>query len=143
MLCARHGNKDVVEQILEMVHRIRSQSFAVADVVDFKHHHKQITPLMAAAMHGHVSMVELLLKHSANTELRDHTNGWTALHHAARQLQPQVVKTLIDNGAAITAVDRFGRLPLHLVYRPNNGFSDRSIVVAESGAGVRIRLSVK
>ena len=82
-------------------------------------------------------------KHSANTELRDHTNGWTALHHAARQLQPQVVKTLIDNGAAITAVDRFGRLPLHLVYRPNNGFSDRSIVVAESGAGVRIRLSVK
>ena len=97
---------------------------------------------MAAAMHGHVSMVELLLKHSANTELRDHTNGWTALHHAARQLQPQVVKTLIDNGAAITAVDRFGRLPLHLVYRPNNGFSDRSIVVAESGAGVRIRLGV-
>ena len=69
--------------------------------------------------------------------------GNTALHHAARQLQPQVVKTLIDNGAAITAVDRFGRLPLHLVYRPNNGFSDRSIVVAESGAGVRIRLSVK
>ena len=125
-----------MEQILEMVHRIRSQSFAVADVVDFKHHHKKITPLMAAAMHGHVGMVELLLKHSANTELRDHENGWTALHHAARQLQPQVVKILIENGAAITAVDRFGRLPLHLVYRPNNGFSDRSIVVAESGAGV-------
>ena len=108
----------------------------MTDVVDFKEHHKQITPLMCAAMHGHVSMVELLLKHSANTELRDHANGWTALHHAARQLQPQVVKILMENGAAITAVDRFGRLPLHLVYRPNNGFSDRSIVVAESGTGV-------
>ena len=48
-----------------------------------------------------------------------------------------------DNGAAITAVDRFGRLPLHLVHIVrDNGFSARSIVVAESGASVRIRLGV-
>ena len=97
---------------------------------------------MAAAMHGHVSMVELLLKHSANTELRSHKR-MDSIASCRKTVATSSGKKLIDNGAAITAVDRFGRLPLHLVYRPNNGFSNRSIVVAESGAGVRIRLSVK
>lgn len=122
LICARQGQIDVVRRILDMIYGIRSQSFTVTDVVDYRGHHKGITPLMAASMHGHVAMVELFLKNSANTEISDHANGWTALHHAARELQPQVVRMLIENGATPTSADRFGRLPIHLVYRPNNTY---------------------
>ena len=52
---------------------------------------------MIAAMGGHTSMVRLLLKNGANTELRN-KGGATALMRAAARGRYEMCKVLIDEG---------------------------------------------
>ncbi len=40
------------------------------------------TPLIAAAMEGHIAIVKLLLDYGADTEIKD-SEGWKAADHAA------------------------------------------------------------
>lgn len=60
------------------------------------------TPLMAAAFHGHVSLVNLLILHKSNLELRNY-EGKTALMFAVENHQPLVASALINAGANINA----------------------------------------
>ena len=62
------------------------------------------TALMRAAGEGHVSMVKLLLEHSAQMESKN-SIGCTALMHAAMQGHANVVSLLVKNGADTNATD--------------------------------------
>lgn len=57
-----------------------------------------------------------MLDHQANVNIRDQ-HGYTALFIAAQLDQSETVKRLIRNGADMTAVDKRGNTPLHLVIR--------------------------
>ncbi|KAF8418872.1 ankyrin repeat-containing domain protein [Tirmania nivea] len=74
-------------------------------------------PLHNAALKGHASICKILLERArAICSLQDtDEQDETPLHYAARSLCPSVVVAfLIDNGANVEAVNRFGRTPLHL-----------------------------
>ena len=71
------------------------------------------TPLMYAILseHADVRMVEFLIQHGADINVAD-KQGWTPLHFAARDHKLDLVKILVDNGAAVDPVDVFGNTPL-------------------------------
>jgi ankyrin repeat protein len=60
------------------------------------------TPLMAAARHGHVAVVEILLAAGARTDATDH-EAMTPLKFAAREGRLDVMERLIAAGAKVDA----------------------------------------
>jgi ankyrin repeat protein len=85
--------------------------------------HKQLcwTPLHIAAAHGERDAVELLIKYGADVNVRD-ADGMSPLHCAVARVpgvasEPRlaVARVLVANGAFVSAKDRLGRTPLHLV----------------------------
>jgi hypothetical protein len=59
----------------------------------------KIPALHQAACNHHVNVVKALLDAGTDSKIAD-TGGWTALHFAARELQPEIAKMLLDAGAA-------------------------------------------
>lgn len=57
------------------------------------------TPLHAAAMEGHSAAARLLISSGAALDLKD-KDGWTALHHAAKRGQKEVVDLLLARAKA-------------------------------------------
>jgi type II secretory pathway predicted ATPase ExeA len=70
-----------------------------------------MTPLMMAAVHDHVPVVELLLTRGANINAQTRT-GWTALICAAWNGHPIIVRRLLESGADPALHDRTGRTAL-------------------------------
>lgn len=73
----------------------------------------KITPLMAAAMGGHLNSVVILLNEKADLEAKD-PRGNTALHLALRSSQDQVALYLVKQGANINSLDSRSRNALTL-----------------------------
>ena len=73
------------------------------------------TMLQFASQKGYLKIVKLLLmKNDTNVDSRTQGDNATALHLAANNRHLDVVKLLIEVGKAdATAVDSFGRTPLH------------------------------
>ena len=72
------------------------------------------TALHAACRGENCNIVELLLAHGANLEVRG-WNGWTPLHYAAVHMKLDIVKLLLDRGAEINARDIHGSTALYKV----------------------------
>ncbi|KAH8766279.1 NACHT and ankyrin domain-containing protein [Hyaloscypha finlandica] len=70
------------------------------------------TVLHNAALFGHVSVVELLLKWNGNVRATT-TKNWTPLHASSWTGQIECVKLLLDKGADASAVTDFGWIPYH------------------------------
>lgn len=71
-------------------------------------------PFHAAAMHGHVDMLKLLLPFVSTVDLRDGLQGGSALFWAATEGQANAVTFLLSKGASVhVKTDKFGRTPLH------------------------------
>ena len=66
-----------------------------------------------AAMHGHVSVIEILLSCGAIIEEEDASKRWRPLHFAAKSGQGSMVRFLIQRGAQIDAKDRYDVQPIH------------------------------
>ncbi|MBI3552211.1 MAG: ankyrin repeat domain-containing protein [Elusimicrobia bacterium] len=67
-----------------------------------------LTPLMLAAMRGHIEPIRLLLDNEANVNAQSPA-GHTALYFAAVTGRTEVVKLLLERGADARAVDRRGK----------------------------------
>lgn len=78
----------------------------------------RITPLMAAAIGGHLNSAVILLNEKAELETRD-PSGDTALHLALKNARDQVALYLIKQGANINTLDSRSRNALRLAQEYN------------------------
>jgi ankyrin repeat protein len=77
--------------------------------------------------------VARLVRTGADIDLQDN-NGSTALHFAAQEQRPEVVKLLLDAGADIEKRDKHGATPLmHAVFY-YRGDGDTLVVLRARGA---------
>lgn len=77
------------------------------------------TPLMFAAQSGYVSVIELLLQNNAAKEAKNNNNE-TALFYAVKNNRYDATKALIEAGAIVETVNRFGDSPKLIA--DDNGF---------------------
>eukprot|EP00026_Physarum_polycephalum_P001609 Phypoly_transcript_01611.p1 GENE.Phypoly_transcript_01611~~Phypoly_transcript_01611.p1 ORF type:complete len:965 (+),score=173.57 Phypoly_transcript_01611:120-3014(+) len=69
------------------------------------------TPVVLAALHGHLDVLKILLEAKANPNARDHS-GNTALHHAANAKRIDICSHLILNGAIAEIENNNNKKPL-------------------------------
>lgn len=87
------------------------------------------TLLHEAAEHGHLSIIELLIRKGATLDLQD-SKGHTALHRAASRGHTNKVSALIQAGAPIYTLDLQGKTPVHLAAE-NKHLSSVKVLVEE------------
>lgn len=92
------------------------------------------TPLHAAALNGHVEIVQLLLGHSEVVDSRDLINQ-TPLHLAAYNTALDIFQMLIKRNADINARDHKGQTPLHRVVASGYGEEGLDVVKFLLGQG--------
>lgn len=100
-------------------------------------------PLHMAAEAGKVETVHLLFYagvQGANPEYKN-LIGSTALHRAASQNHPDVVKELITLGASIHATNKIGNTALHIA--SYCGFLDVAKVLLDAGASAQLEVRNK
>ena len=71
------------------------------------------TPLILAALRGHVKVVEFLVDHGADVEA-ENRKGQTPLSNAAANGRLEVVRFLVRRGANVDTRDELRRTPLSL-----------------------------
>lgn len=91
------------------------------------------TALMMAALAGQTDWAQRILARGAQVN-RD---GWTPLHYAASGPEPQLLKLLLDKGAAIDARSPNGTTPLMMASRYGN--EDGAYLLLERGADAKLR----
>jgi len=77
------------------------------------------TGLQIAAINGNLQIAAILMKASANLDLRDKL-GNTALHYATDRNQVEMAQLLLDVGAAVDPENRNGMTPLMLAASRGN-----------------------
>ena len=92
------------------------------------------TPLSIAAHIGDVEMVQVLLEHGADVSVRSEESGETALHIAAREVYPDVVRLLLGAGAAADARDAAGLTPLHTLAAAYEPWENEASIESMRGA---------
>jgi ankyrin repeat protein len=97
----------------------------------------KVTPLMSAAAHGHDEIVKFLIDSKADANITD-DDGFTALLSAciSNFSSPKIVSLLLDAGAKIDAVNKFGYTALAMAVRW--GHEDVVAVLLERGAAIDI-----
>lgn len=89
------------------------------------------TPLMMAALRGHVNAVRTLIERGADVN----KTGWTPLHYAATGTQPQqpeIITLLLENHAYIDAESPNGTTPLMMAV--HYGTRDSVQLLLQEGA---------
>ena len=71
------------------------------------------TPLMMAALRGNLAVALQLLNRAATVNKL----GWSPLHYAATGPEPELIRLLLDRGAAIDAKSPNGSTPLMMAAR--------------------------
>jgi ankyrin repeat protein len=115
-----------------------------AAVLVVHHGPKRRTRLMAAAREGDVPRLTRLLR-MASGALRGRTNvngadseGWTALHWAARQSNVAALETLLAAGAAVEAATTRGETPLNLASQ----YGETATIEALLAAGAAVEAAM-
>ncbi len=119
---------------------LRDASLGVADVlvdapatqVDVRNLDDE-TPLMMAALKGHVALVRRLLARDADVN----KPGWTPLHYAATGGNVEVIRLLLDAHAYIDAASPNGTTPLMMAAR--YGSEEAVLLLLEAGADPTLR----
>lgn len=87
-----------------------------------------LTPLHAAAMSGHKSVVKMLLKNGASIASEDF-DLWTPLHYAALQGRTDLIKLLFKVGCCTKTL----QTPLHLAAYSGNIETVKVVLECEEG----------
>lgn len=90
-------------------------------------------PLHHAALEGNVSEVLRLLTQGVDPDARD-AQGFVALHFAAQEFQPEVVKALLEANAQVDAANTFGNTPLWTAVFNSNGRGEIVAMLRAAGA---------
>ena len=94
------------------------------------------SPLMLAALKGHLAVCKELISHDADVN----KPGWTALHYASTGGHAKVVQLLLDSHAYIDASSPNGSTPLMMAAR--YGSVDVVKLLLEAGADPLIKNSI-
>ncbi|KAM9415828.1 uncharacterized protein ACWYII_024477 [Salvelinus alpinus] len=105
--CARVGNTDVLQEMLNSVPSSRLQ-MAVN-----KHSKNGWSPLLLASERGHTEVVRILLQNHARVDVFDE-DGKAALHLAAERGHEDIADILLSHKAFVNAKTKLGLTPLHL-----------------------------
>jgi ankyrin repeat protein len=82
-----------------------------------------VTPLHIASVHGHFTVVQVLLTHHANVNAWDSNFHWTPLHFASWYGPNgllKVARLLLDHGAHVNIKSAVGSTPLRLLSQDGN-----------------------
>jgi ankyrin repeat protein len=102
-LAAFFGHYDVVEYLVK----------AGAPVNSVSRNELKAAPIQSAAAAGYERVVELLLKHGADPNIREQ-GGYTSLHAAAQNGDEDMIRTLLYGGADLTVRSDDDKTPLDL-----------------------------
>jgi ankyrin repeat protein len=116
--CARSNNHDVKNKDL-LINDNGAGSRALSEAVlnvDIEMEEFGKTPLQKAAEDNNFEIIKSLLEHPKNLVDAQDKFGYTALHRATQQANPdkEIINLLINNGADIGVKNEFGDTPLHL-----------------------------
>jgi hypothetical protein len=78
------------------------------------HPENGMTPLASAALHGHLEIIDFLLKNKADVK-KPNRDGNTALHNAAFMCRSEIVSALLKNGASATTRNHRRESPIDVV----------------------------
>uniref|UniRef100_A0A3Q0SSN2 Ankyrin repeat domain 27 n=1 Tax=Amphilophus citrinellus TaxID=61819 RepID=A0A3Q0SSN2_AMPCI len=93
------------------------------------------TPLHVAALHGHLALAALLIRHGANVNTRTNQSA-TPLHLACQNSHVQVVIFLLECNAKLNKKDHYGNTPLiHTCLRGN---LETATILLQSNALVNV-----
>src|SRR5215208_4712823 len=102
-LACYFGHYDVAEYLVKAGAPVNSRS----------RNELKAAPIQSAAAAGHEQIVELLLKHAADPNIREQ-GGYTPLHAAAQNGDEDMIRTLIYGGADLLLRSNDGKTPLDL-----------------------------
>ena len=102
-LAGYFGHYDVAEYLIKAGAPVNSPS----------RNDLKAAPLQSAAAAGRTKIVELLLKHKADPNIREQ-GGYTALHAAAQNGDEETIRALLYSGADLDIRSDDGKLPLDL-----------------------------
>jgi hypothetical protein len=119
---------------------VREPSLKVAEVlagwpqtkVDVRND-KDESPLMLAALKGHLALVKKLVERDADVN----KTGWTALHYAASGGHTQVIDFLLENSAYIDAESPNGTTPLMMAAMYGSPESVKLLI--QAGADLNVK----
>uniref|UniRef100_A0A669ER20 Ankyrin repeat domain 27 n=1 Tax=Oreochromis niloticus TaxID=8128 RepID=A0A669ER20_ORENI len=93
------------------------------------------TPLHVAALHGHLALATLLIRHGANVNARTNQSA-TPLHLACQNSHIPVVRFLLECNAKLNKKDHYGNTPLiHACLRGN---LETATILLQSNALVNV-----
>jgi uncharacterized protein len=117
-LASYFGHYDVAEYLIK----------AGAPVNSSARNELKAAALQSAAAAGHTKIVELLLKHKADPNIREQ-GGYTPLHAAAQNGDRQTIRALLYGGADLALQSDDGKLPLDLALE--GGHTDAAKLLQE------------
>jgi ankyrin repeat protein len=91
------------------------------------------TPLMLAALHGQLDIVQKLIARDADVN----KTGWTPLHYAAMNKHLKVITLLLEQHAYIDAESPNGTTPLMMAAQYGNALTVKLLLEAGADATVR------
>lgn len=124
------GNKKVVEERIRDVKNVNVNALALDG----------ITPLHLATLQGHSDIVQILLKHGANPNLKADLDQWTPILVAAKRGFTDICEMLIKAGANVNNVSTLGRSPLHNAVE--EGFLPIVKMLVEAGADLNAKTAL-
>ena len=141
--CSQEVNTIGGRYVSPLVAALSMEHFGVAELlyqhgahVDVRGYNK-CTPLYGASGMGHLEIVQWLLRRGADPNLRDESDGWTALHEATRCGYLEIAQTLLQHNADPNIRSSYGEVPLHVASR--NGTTNVARLLLEQGVDVNAR----